>query len=466
VNLRRLRSALLVLLVMIVVAAAGISGYLVTDHLRSPHRHPAAAPAGPIPSALASATDAPRPAPTATPSVPAPVPGPLASTLAPLVTAPALGGELLASVVDPDSGTVLYNRAGATPAAPASTAKLLTAAALLDSRPASYRITTSVLDAGHGTIVLLGGGDPTLTGAAVGQPGAYPDAARLSDLAAALIRQKVVVTSLEVDDSAFTGATISPSWSADDVPSSYAAPITAVMADGGRATPDAVIRSATPDLAAGAELATLLGQPNLPVTRATAPSHGPVLASVQSPPLSELVGQMLQASDNVIAECLARQVSIAKGTVASFLGAAATVRAVLSSLGVDPGPQLTDGSGLAASDRVSPLALAQVLALIVGDQHPQLHPIVTALPVAAWSGTLEGRFVTGSPSGAGAGVIRAKTGTLTSVSALAGTVHDADGRLLVFAFIADQVGPSTAATDAAETALDRVAAALATCGCR
>jgi D-alanyl-D-alanine carboxypeptidase/D-alanyl-D-alanine-endopeptidase (penicillin-binding protein 4) len=70
---------------------------------------------------------------------------------------------------------------------------------------------------------------------------------------------------------------------------------------------------------------------------------------------------------------------------------------------------------------------------------------------------LVSRYLRGSAR-AGAGVVRAKTGTLTGVATLAGTVHDRDGRLLAFALMSQ----GTASTADAETALDKMAAKLAT----
>lgn len=461
---------LFVVAVAIVLAAgAGLGGYVLTRDIRVHRAAAQPTTASPTPSALASATDAPA---TATPAPRAvqPLPAGVAAALAAAAADPALGGRVLGEVADGLSGAVLYSRSAATPAAPASTGKLLTAAALFTVRAPTARLSTRVLAGPAGTVVLVGGGDPTLTGAPSGRPGAYAGAARISDLAAqvrrALAASRGTVTRIVVDDSLFAGPSVSPDWAPEDVPSDYASAITAVIADGGRATPRAAIRSATPDLAAGRELAAALGIAAAPVTRGTAPPGAKPLAAVNSPPLSVLVEQMLQSSDNVIAECLARQVALATAKPASFTGAAAAIRSTLAGLGVDPGAGMRDGSGLAADDRVSPAALAGVLRLVVGAAHPALHDIVTALPVAAWSGTLTDRYLPDSTSARGAGVVRAKTGTLTAVSSLAGIVHDADGRVLVFALIADAVPPGVEATRAAEAALDRLAATLAGCGCR
>ncbi len=79
--------------------------------------------------------------------------------------------------------------------------------------------------------------------------------------------------------------------------------------------------------------------------------------------------------------------------------------------------------------------------------------------MAAFTGTLSNRY---RGQSAGAGAVRAKTGTLTGVNTLAGTVVDADGRLLVFSFM------TTGTTDpqGAQKALDKLASAVANCGCR
>ena len=171
---------------------------------------------------------------------------------------------------------------------------------------------------------------------------------------------------------------------------------------------------------------------------------------------------MLTVSDNDVAEALLRQVAVADGRPATFDGGAAAVRDVLGKLGLDlAGYKVLDGSGLSRQDRVAPEFLVR-FALASATDHPDLRAAVTGLPVAGFTGTLaeDGRFQ--SPdSSAGAGLVRAKTGSLTGVATLAGVVRDKDGQLLLFALMADKVSDETAA----RTALDRLAAGISGCGC-
>ncbi len=187
---------------------------------------------------------------------------------------------------------------------------------------------------------------------------------------------------------------------------------------------------------------------------------------MQSPPLADIVEWMLIESNNDIAEALARQVAIATGRPASFSGGAAAVRATLRRLGASAGIDTVDGSGLSPEDRITPAALARLISLAASPRYPRLRAIITGLPVAGFSGTLsaaENRFVT-KLSAPAAGLVRAKTGTLDNVRALAGLVVDKDGRLLAFAFMINRVPAKTMTASA--TILDRLAAALAGCGCR
>ena len=456
----RLRTSALVLLVIVVSGGASAGGYLETRAIRT-HHNPVPNPSPSVPAALASALSPPPAAPRS-PASPAalPVPAAVADALRAAASSPALGGRLLARVVDVQTGAVLFDDGGTTAAAPASTAKLLTAAAVLSVYPVNYRFRTSVVAGPAGTIVLVGGGDPTLTAAAAGSRGAYDGAARIADLAATVRAARLTVSRIVVDDSLFSGPAVSPYWDPRDVPTSYAAPITAAMVDGGRAAPGDAVRSPTPDLAAGRALAVALGRPGLPVALGRAPAEATPLGTVASAPLAQLIEQMLQQSDNVIAEVLARHVAIATHGSASFDGAAAAIRSTLTGAGVPVGAGMHDGSGLAPADRVSPAVLVALLRAAALD--PPLSEVLAALPVASWSGTLAGRYLPGSAAAAGAGVVRAKTGTLATVASLAGVVHDRSGRLLAFAFIADQ---ATGGTGPADAALDLIAARLAGCGC-
>ncbi|KQS61115.1 D-alanyl-D-alanine carboxypeptidase [Geodermatophilus sp. Leaf369] len=393
---------------------------------------------------------------------PAPDPAAVAAVLAPLLAAPALGAGLSAEVVDAATGQVLLDVDAAAPGTPASTAKLLTGlAALTTLGPGATVPTTVVAGAVPGQVVLVGGGDPTLSTTAPSL--SYPGAPTVADLAgqvqAALAG--VPVTSVVVDNSLFVGPLTASGWGSEDAPSTYAAPVTATAVDGARRTPGQSPRSGQPGTDAGTALAAALGAPGATVTLGTAPAGAAVLGQVRSAPVEQLVEQALTASDNLLADTLARQVALATGAEASFTGAAQAVADAVAAAGFDTtGLSLSDGSGLSGEDLVPARLLVDVLEAGADGSVPGAATLLSGLPIAGYTGTLADRADADPATEPGA--VRAKTGTLSTTSALAGTVVTLDGRLLVFAVLADGTPGNVIA---AEAALDAVAGALASCGC-
>jgi D-alanyl-D-alanine carboxypeptidase/D-alanyl-D-alanine-endopeptidase (penicillin-binding protein 4) len=338
----------------------------------------------------------------------------------------------------------------------------VTAAAVLSARGPSYRLATrAVAGSEPGEVVLVGAGDPTL---AVDGGDTYAGAARLDKLAAQVKKQLGTKqpTRVLVDSTVFSGPTAGPGWDADIANTGYAGYITGLMVNGGRIDPkQRAPRSNQPELAAGRAFAKLLGVPEESVATGEAREGATQLGVVKSPPLIRLVETMLLDSDNVIAETLARQVALARHGEPTFAGAAQATTEVMDELGLPSSQlQLSDGSGLSVKDRLTASLLSELLTYAANDQHSEVSGLFTGLAVAGYSGTLHDRFGRQSPA---VGLVRAKTGTLNGVSSLAGVVVDADGRLLGFSLIANQVpgGP-----DAAESVLDEIAAELAACGCR
>jgi D-alanyl-D-alanine carboxypeptidase/D-alanyl-D-alanine-endopeptidase (penicillin-binding protein 4) len=179
--------------------------------------------------------------------------------------------------------------------------------------------------------------------------------------------------------------------------------------------------------------------------------------------VGEQVGLMLQTSDNYLAEVLGRMAAAAEGKPASSDAAATTVRAQLTELGIPTDTmRLADVSGLALDNQVSARQFAEVVRAITSGTELSLRAALAGFPVAGVTGTLDARYGDSSTA-RGAGLVRAKTGTLNSVIALSGYVVDADGRLLVFSFIGNGLTPGAAGN---KEALDRAATALAACGCR
>lgn len=396
------------------------------------------------------------------PSAPEPTAAGLSAALATAAVNPALG-TLTARVIDSATGTVLLDKDAGKALQPGSTMKLFTAIAAAQSIKPGSRITTKVVaGTAPGQIVLVGGGDPTLSTTDISPY--YSGAASIAQLAAAIKPALTqAVTSVLVDDSAFAGPPEATGWAPGDAPSTYASSIYPVMVDGGRASPgEDAMRSANPDLAAAKALAKALGVPGASTGRGAANPNAAVLGSVQSAPIEELIEQAITQSDNVLAECIGRQIAIANSMEPSFTGAVNATNKVLGALGVDTtGRTAYDSSGLSGQDRASAASIAAVLVVANSGKFPLTDTVNSALAVAGYTGTLASRYQIG-PAAAAAGDVRAKTGTLTAVSALAGTVVTKDGRLLIFAMLSNG-GPDT---NAARAALDAIAAILAGCGCQ
>ena len=419
------------------------------------------------------------PAPAPLPSVPHPELGPL-SPDAPVPTAAGLSaaldqaaadmpGKFAGVVIDPATDSELWGHTPERPLVPASTAKVITTgAALLALNPTDRLITRVVSGPDPGTVVLVGGGDPTLTALPEAKDSLYPDAPSLTELADA-VKKKAPgpIRRVLVDTSRYTADGLAPGWSAGDVAAGFITPIEPVMLDGGRIDPKLPDgpRVSDPAMTAGRALADALGV--VEVEKGTAAPDATGIAAVGSAPVSELAEHALRTSDNVLAEVLAREVAIARGAEPSYAGAAQSVLAALRQAGIDTsGAQMVDGSGLSTSDQVPARLLGEILAAAAspakGPLDTQfLRPILTGLPVAGGVGTLDDRYARDGKAAAGRGVVRAKTGSLTGVSSLAGVVTDVDGRLLVFALMSNGASPGVV-----RPLHDSMAAALSRCGCR
>ncbi len=395
-----------------------------------------------------------------------PTPAGVRSVLAGPAANPSLA-PLAGLVVDPATGTALWNQGETTPQTPASTIKVLTAAAALLALDHASQFSTKVVrGAQPGAVVLVGGGDPTLSSRPAGETTVYPGAATIDDLAAQVrAAGGGQVTQVQYDVSRYAGPGTAPGWDPTDVQYGYVAPIEPVMLDGGRADPMKydTPRTATPAETAARALAQRLGVPA--VAAGVASAGAEVLGEVKSAPVGQLVENLMQISDNVLAETMARELAKARGLEPSFAGGAQAVRDVLTEHGFDLSTStIVDGSGLSPNDKVPAKLLVDVLAAAAkpdasDPKTAKLRPLLTALPVAGGSGTLATRYEQWGAGGRG--WVRAKTGTLTAVNTLAGVVVDTDGRLLVFAFMS----LSGEDNDVVRGALDEMAAALRRCGC-
>ena len=404
------------------------------------------------------------------PNAPMPAAGVVQSKVDALVASPALGPTTGVVVADRLTGEVLATHLPDEARVPASTAKLLTAAAALDTLDPQTTLPTTVrMGAAGDEIVLVGGGDMMLA-AGAGDPTAVVGHAGMADLAAQVAKNLTLrgttKVRLRVDDTLFSGPTVAPGWTSSEINLGYVAPVTPLAVNIGKIRAgEYVPRFADPALSAGKVFAQRLAEDGITVvgapTRGTAPAGAQLLGKVESAPLADVVRYTLTTSDNTIAEVLGRLVAVAEGLPASFDGATQAVLHTIDTLGISTaGDHLADCSGLYAATGITPRTLVAVLRATQDPKHPTLRDIAEGVPIGGLTGTLDNRFTTG----AAAGDVRAKTGSLPGVTSLAGTLITADGRQLVFAVMADATG--AAGQEAPLRAIDAFVEGLVGCGCR
>lgn len=375
-------------------------------------------------------------------------------------------GQLVGSVRDVSSGDVVWEKDASVGVRPASTTKVLTAAAALLTFGLDDRVSTDVfvVDGGR-TVVLVGGGDVGLSGE------------QLDDLAGQVRAAGVQPERVVVDASVWSQQSWLEKWGQENIAEGFIAPIEPAMLYGARvgAPTGDVPRSDSPSMDVAREFASRLGVGEIDVDwdgavlsaaqgdtvaaktgQTSKDSRGEKgdaqqvdvarkVASVQSARLVDRVREMMLHSDNVLAESLGRQVAAARGVEAPDAAAGgAAVLATLSEAGFDvQGVHLDDCSGMSDDDRIPASVLSSVLAGAGSDARVRLLPDL--LPVAHGSGTLASRF----DGLDGAGWVRAKTGTLTTTSGLAGVVTADSGRVYSFGFVSNEseVLPARAALD-------------------
>lgn len=351
-------------------------------------------------------------------------------------------GPSCATVVDPE-GEVVLAHGPAGPLVPASTTKLLTAAAALHVLGPDHVFRTVVRAAPPvdgvvaGDLHLVGGGDPVLATDAYAdrfprQPQLRTDVAALADaVVAAGVRR--IEGSVVGDESRYDAQRYVAGWPDRYRAQNVVGPLSALSVNDGfaRYPGDGGARlepAEDPATHAAAVLTLLLVERGVQVVgppRAGPAPGAPELAALESAPLPEVLRQLLAESDNMVAELLVKELGRTAGDP-STAGGVAVVGAALAELGLDTSELVVaDGSGLSTDNRLSCAVLADVLA------HPAVGEALRArLAVAGRSGTLAEAFEGTSLEG----VLAAKTGSLNAVAALAGTVTDDDGPL-TFAFV-------------------------------
>jgi D-alanyl-D-alanine carboxypeptidase/D-alanyl-D-alanine-endopeptidase (penicillin-binding protein 4) len=435
------------------------------QHLIAPSPGSAPLPASPNPPPAASTADPGTPeAATATAGAPvapapAPPPNPAAAALAGVIDThladPRLAGTTVGLSVWVDGLGEVAGRNGDLPLTPASNQKLFTAMGALSLIPQTDRLVTEVRATGTqegrsitGDLFLVGGGDPTL--AAKGPHS-------LDDLAAAVKARGVdeIRGALVGDETRYDAVRGAPGWLPQHVPM-FIGPLSALVVDRNQLRPDgAYAANPLPGTLPYFRAALLRAGVRVlgPNVAGPTPGASTVLAALPSPAVGDLVGEMLNQSDNLIAEILVKEAGYRSNPAVpgSTAGGLAAINDAVRKLGVPLAGVAADGSGLSREDRRSAREWRSLLQAVQAQSWAVR--LVGSLPLAARNGTLARRFA----RTAAEANVRAKTGWIDEARSLSGYLTTAGGRPVVFSVIVNGTTPTSPALNA----LDSLVAAIA-----
>lgn len=365
-----------------------------------------------------------------------------------------VSGDLAAVVVDERGYPLLLHDEGV-PLLPASTVKLVTAAAALRSLGPDHRFTTPVhatapIEGGAiaGDLVLVGTGDPALTDARFTEH-AYPERPRtpIDELADRLVEGGLTSVAGDVigDGSFFADEPLATGVLERHLHSLDMSRMAGLTIDYGMEVEyrddGRTIGSMSEDPAAqaAAVLAEMLEDRGVEIGGTARSGSAPAgttseLASVDGPPLSTLLRYAVQRSDNHLTDGLFRSLG-ALGGDPTWAGSAAAVVTALDDLDLDwTGAVLADGSGLSRDDRLSAALLTDLDRAMWVSEHGDEWRALMA--VAGENGTLR-RRLRGTLAD---GRLRGKTGTLEDVRALTASVEGDGGRRFHLTVIGNDLG--------------------------
>jgi D-alanyl-D-alanine carboxypeptidase/D-alanyl-D-alanine-endopeptidase (penicillin-binding protein 4) len=326
------------------------------------------------------------------------------------------------------------------PMIPASNQKLLVAAVALEVLGPDHRFRTELQSTPptggviRGDVYLIGGGDPVLRSADVPDPLRYPsfNTTALEPLADKLVTLGVDTIDGDIvgDGSRYDDEFRAPSWG-DDITNVDGGPYDALLVNDGLVGRGNY--GLDPSRAAARVFYDLVEARGIMITGAAANAPRPpeadftTLALVESLPLIDILVELLHTSDNNTAELLVKEIGFATTGEGTRVAGLAAIRSILSGWGIGTeGLELHDGSGLSRDNRVTCAVLAALLA-----DAPVADELRELLPVAGRDGTLAAQFLGTEAEGR----MQAKTGTLTDVKALSGSLPAGDRRRVDFALV-------------------------------